>query len=63
MRDALAPADVNDRATALENESHSTKERRVLKPYVVECLCGARLRLAMEWTAFKCGKCGEVTEL
>jgi hypothetical protein len=61
MRDALASADSDDRATAWNPERRSTI--RALVPAVIECTCGARLRIALEWTVFQCGKCGVVTKV
>lgn len=45
-----------------ERERPAPVESRVLTPLVMECRCGARLRIAKWWTAFKCGKCGRVAD-
>lgn len=37
-------------------------ERRVLIPLVMACHCGATLRIATWWTAFRCGVCGRITD-
>lgn len=64
MRTESALRTTPDQPTALENRSHQTDEPeplQPLRPWVMTCRCGATLKIAFAWTAFRCATCGRVT--